>query len=99
MAYLISSGLWDHIKEACGDLLIKILIGVCIGMLIVNLLFNRDHIEEDVLDTISIMIAVTLCVGVASVNNYQKDRQYLTLYQVSQNNKHVSAPASHLGTK
>lgn len=83
-------GLWGHIKDACEDPLIKILIAVCIGMLFVNLFFNRSNFGSSMLDSVSIMIAVLLCVGVASMNNYQKDKQYLALYRVSQSNRNVS---------
>ena len=59
-------------------------------MLFVNLFFNRSNFGSSMLDSVSIMIAVLLCVGVASMNNYQKDKQYLALYRVSQSNRNVS---------
>mgnify|MGYP000852553532 CR=1 FL=1 len=78
-----------HVKEACEDLLIRILIVVCIGMLAVHVLFDRDNLETAILDSISIVVAVVLCVGVGSFNNYQKEKQYLSLYRVSEDNKYV----------
>lgn len=62
---------------------------VCIGMLVVHLLFDRENLEEAVLDSLSIIIAVVLCVSVGSFNNYQKEKQYLSLYRVSEDNKYV----------
>lgn len=58
-------------------------------MLLVNLLFNREDFKKNSLDSISIIIAVILCVGISSVNNYQKERQYLALYNVSEESKYV----------
>lgn len=85
----LSKSLCDHVKEACEDLLIRILILVCIGMLLVHLLFDRDNLEAAILDSLSIIIAVVLCVSVGSFNNYQKEKQYLSLYRVSEDNKYV----------
>ena len=83
-------GLMSHVKEACEDLLIRILIMVCIGMLVVHILFDRDNLEEAIVDCVSIVIAVVLCISVGSFNNYQKEKQYLSLFKVSENNKYVN---------
>lgn len=79
----------SHVKEACDDLLIRILIAVCIGMLVVHLLFDRENFEAAILDSASIVIAVILCVGVGSYNNHEKEKQYLSLFKVSEDNKYV----------
>ncbi len=88
-------GLFSHIKEACEDLLIRILIMVCIGMLVVHLIFDRENFDSALLDSVSIIVAVVLCVSVGSFNNYQKEKQYLALFKVSENNKYVNTKLAY----
>ena len=59
-------------------------------MLLVHLIFDRKNFGSGALDSVSIIIAVVLCVGISAMNNYQKERQYLALYNVSEESKYVN---------
>lgn len=58
-------------------------------MIAVHAIFDRENMQSALLDSISIIIAVLLCIGVSAFNNYQKEKQFLALYKASQKSKKV----------
>ena len=80
---------WTIVKEAAGDLTLRILFGCGLISLACGLGLD-EHREYAWIEGFAILVAVVIVIAVTSINDYRKQKKFRELQEIHKNRKHVS---------
>ena len=88
-------GLCQLLLQALDDFMLKVLIVAAIILMVLELATADDsHRSTAWIEGFAILLAVFISAGVTAVNDYQKERQFMKLNEVSDARKTVSLKRS-----
>jgi magnesium-transporting ATPase (P-type) len=74
--------------EALSDFTLRILVvAAVLSIIMEEALADDEHRKTSWIEGISILLAVAICALVTAVNNYQKEKQFLKLNEISEDRK------------